>query len=511
VRLVPSLPLTEELRRTKVYLEGNPTADLNIRPSGLPRPPPSTVINRLYFEGGAEVVSGIHIAIDVKEKPEDLWKMKDYPSLSNWLSLQPVIFYDTSSSRAWLIDGVSALLHLVRTSLHADANDPESAYEWVFNSNQLQEEDWSGHGGRPAAMNTLKNWNNLNQILYVVSKRIVSGQIIVEYSTLEMRVMKILHSLEILIDRQVRMASQDCITMPQALPSLRSSIVGFDTLDILHPLGPILPRIHQGRTMPGYGWRDIDPDIGITTIFGDGFGDLIRPKAGSDVCELWKTVPSGADYLYASLSTLKMLHETRLTRLWPGLGHGEVTEKIVWLGPSHPFARCQCSSAPSCQSGPTCQVNPVQYLMSKRLRSLRSIPRSMPLVDLTKIKAQGAVVFGHMFLLNPSGDNEDDKLGHKSPARSKQKQVRGHLSAVSSTRGSSTSSQRRNSTSAGASVLSSGTSQPSMTTIPDGSTTRSNSNRASRDAGHSRVTTNQRRPSKRDQWWDKARRLLGLV
>lgn len=494
-----------------MYLEGNPTADLNIRPSGLPRPPSSIVIDRLYFEGGAEVVGGIHIAINVKEKPKDLWKMKDYPSLLNWLGLQLVIFYDTSSSRAWLVDGVSALLHLVRTSLHIDANDPESAYEWVFDPDQLEEEDWSGHAGRLAAMNTLKNWNNLNQYLYVVSKRIVSGQTVVKHSTLEMRVMKILHSLEILIDRQVRVASQDGIAMPQALPTLRSSIVGFDTLDILHPLGPILPRIHQGRTMPGCGWRDIVPDIGITTIFGDGFGDLIRPKAGSDVCERWKTVPSGTDYLCASLSTMKMLHERRLTRLWPGLGHGEVTEKIVWLGPSHSFARCQCSSALSCQSGSRCQVNPVQYLMSKRLRSLRSLPRSMSLVDLAKIKTQGAVIFGHMSLLNPSGDNEDDKLGHKFPARGKQKQVRGQSSAMSSTRGSSTSSQRTNATSAGASVLSSGTSQPSMTTIPDGSTTGSNGNRASSDAGQGRVTANQPRPSKRDQWWDKARRLLGLV
>lgn len=494
---------------SNLHFIGNPAADLSIGPSRLPRPPSSIVIDRLYFEGGSEIIGGVHMAINVKEKPFWLEREKDYPSLLKWISRQPIVFYDTSSSRAWLIDGASALLHLVRISLYMDSNDPESTYDWVFDPRQLQD-DWNGCTGRLAALKTLTNLANRNQNLYVVSKKIVSGQTMVEYSTLEERVVKILHCLEILIDRQIKVASQDGITIPQALPALKSaSIVGFDTLDILDPLGPILPRIQHG-SMLGHGWRDLVPAMGIMTIFGDGFGELIRPGTPSAVCQRWGQIPIGSDYLCTSLSTMKMLYEKRMTRMWPELGIGEVTEKIVWLSPSQIAEPCECRSGSHVHPVSRCQVNPVQYLMSKRLRNLRSLPRSMPLVDLKKLKAEGAVIFGHMSLLHPTCSAEDTEKSPSSLTERERHQLHEQASQVSSAQGSSGSSLRIPGTSTGTSALSPGTSQPSLTTMTGGSVTASNDGVHS-DRIQSGSSVKPARTSKRVQWRDTARRLIRFI
>lgn len=101
----------------------------------------------------------------------------------------------------------------MRISLHLDENDPESTYDWVFNSGQLKDR-WSGCSGRQAALRTLKDWDNLTLNLYVISKRLINGSMTTEYATLEQRVKSILHSLEILIDRQVKIVSQEGISLP---------------------------------------------------------------------------------------------------------------------------------------------------------------------------------------------------------------------------------------------------------------------------------------------------------
>ena len=349
------------------------------------------------------------MALNVKEKPFWLRRENDYPSLLKWVSLQPIIFYDTSSRRAWLVDGASALLQLVRSSLHQDENDPESAYDWVFDPDKLSC-DWNGVTGRQGALNTLKSWENLNLNVYVTSKRMVQGQMEVEYATLETRVLKLLHSLEVLIDRQVKVASQDGVTIPQALSfDAYRSVVGFDILDIINPMGAILPRIQSLHTA-GHGWKDLVPAMGITTIFGSDFGELICPEKPSTVCPKWRTVPTGLDYLAASMSTMKMLHERRMKRMWPNLGLGEITEKIMWLSTDQAAdgRACECLAEPS-QPQQTCHLDPVQYLMAKDLRRLRSASRAMVPVDLARVGNKGAVIFGHMSVFKAAGDDDGSK------------------------------------------------------------------------------------------------------
>ncbi|KAL4934323.1 uncharacterized protein BDV17DRAFT_5089 [Aspergillus undulatus] len=395
---------------------GHATALQSISASGLPSPPPSIIIDRLYLEGGAQVVGGFSMGINNKENPFWLERESDYPSLIKWISSQPIVFYDISDSRAWLVDGVSALLHLVRVSLHLDQTDPESPYEWVFDASALKD-TWNGSStGRLAALKTLTCWDNLKLPLYVKDNtnhaRGSRRQSEKRYSTLGDRVKKIMHSIEILLDRQVKAASQDGIKISQTLSTQRS-IVGFDILDVINPLGPIHARI---KHMPSrsHGWIDLIQTLGVTTIFGKGFGDLIQPSAPDVICSRWKLVPTGMDYLAASVSTLNMLYDKRLLRLEPGLGLGEMTNKIIWVSTTgQPFEACECMSSAgrSANGHGPCKFHPVQYLVSKRPWKLNIIPRGSTPIDLASLERTGAVVFGHLSSLGRrKGSNSTDGI-----------------------------------------------------------------------------------------------------
>ncbi|KAF4497030.1 hypothetical protein FAGAP_6789 [Fusarium agapanthi] len=397
---------------------GNPTANHEIKPAGLPRAPASTVIDKLYIEGGSPVTAGVMLDMNKKEQPFWLQREKDYPSLLNWVKLQPVVFYDVEDRRAWLVDGASAVLHLVRASLHRDTNDPESAYEWVYDPSKLKDH-WPGVGSRQAALQTLKRWENRALSVYVVGNHVdPNGALIPKYSTFEERVENTLHSIERLVDRQAKTASQDGIRISQTLDP-RREIVGFDIVDIIDPSVPIYPRIQHLNTW-GHGWNDLIPTIGITTIFGRNFGDLICSDKPNDICPNWRSVPPGKEYLAASVSTMQMLHEKRLLRMEPGLAGGELTKKITWVASKETSVQCSCLKRHRVQGSQAarieCNHNPVQFLAKKWWS--RTIPHGLKPVHLESLDAEGAVIFGHTVLGLRAGDRSTSRQADDDGAAS---------------------------------------------------------------------------------------------
>ncbi|KAF5636788.1 uncharacterized protein FTJAE_5984 [Fusarium tjaetaba] len=388
---------------------GHPTANHDIKPGGLPKASPSIIIDKLYIEGGSPVTAGLMIDINKKAQPFWLQREMGYPSLLNWVKLQPIVFYDVEERRAWLVDGASALLHLVRISLHLDINDPESAYDWVYDPIKLKDH-WPGVGSRQAALQTLKNWENRALNVYIVDKHMDSnGTPVTKYSTFEERVKRILHSIEKLIDRQAQAASQDGIKISQTLDP-RRDVFGFDIADVINPAVPIYPRIQHLNSW-GHGWIDLIPTIGITALFGRGFGDLIRADEPDLICPSWRSVPAGKDYLAASISTMQMLHEKRLLRMEPGLTGGELTKKITWVAAKEASLYCKCFKGQGGSvvqtAGSECNHNPVQFLAKKWWS--RTIPHGLKPVQLGSLDAEGAVIFGHTVLGLRTGDRSTSR------------------------------------------------------------------------------------------------------
>ncbi|KAF5968826.1 hypothetical protein FBULB1_10542 [Fusarium bulbicola] len=397
---------------------GHPTANHEIKPGGLPKVSASIVVDKLYIEGGSPVTAGLMLDINKKAQPFWLQREMDYPSLLNWVKLQPIVFYDVEERRAWLVDGASALLHLVRISLHMDINDPESAYDWVYDPSKLKDH-WPGVGSRQAALQTLKSWENRALKVYVVGKHVdPDGVLVTKYSTFEERVKRILHSIEKLIDRQAQAASQDGIKISQTLDP-RRDVVGFDIVDIIDPTVHIYTRIQHLNSW-GHGWIDLIPTIGITALFGRGFGDLIRADEPDLICPSWRSVPVGKDYLASSISTMQMLHEKRLLRMEPGLVGGELTKKITWVAAKEASLHCKCVNRQGNNDVQTpeaeCNHNPVQFL-AKRWWS-RTIPHGLKPVQLGTLDPGGAVIFGHTVLGLRTGDRSTSRQADDDGAAS---------------------------------------------------------------------------------------------
>jgi hypothetical protein len=367
-----------------------------VQGSKLARTPSSIVVDRLYLEGGMNLIGGFNMRINQTQEPTKLTRSLDYPSLLRWVATRAIVLFDTAERRSWLVDGASALLHLVRNSLRRDQDDEDSPYEWVFDESKLQD-TWMGCNSRQAALNTLKDSDNLNLKLYVIEKVERDGRMIERYSTLRDRVLMILHSLEVLVDTQTREALKGEMKTLQTVDR-RKFITGYDVLDVIDPLEPISTRIARFSTW-GDGWMDFLPSINATTIFGQSFGDLVLPKDAASMCKHWKSVPIQKDYMCVSVSTMKMLHEKRLQRFESPSKAGQLTSHLLWKAASLPFQICPCTMGNSvCENA---HLDPRQYLVSSKQNWRAPLKtKDTVCVNIESLHEKGAVVFANSGIFN---------------------------------------------------------------------------------------------------------------
>jgi hypothetical protein len=389
-------------------LPGHPQANLNISASETPPTPAFSVIDSIYLEGGLYVIGGMKGRVNQQEQPMTSGVTWDSPSILNWVAERFVAFHNTEDHRAWLVDGASALLHLVRISLHRDETNPESNYDWVFKKEELKE-DWIGLSGRTAARRTLKDWENRALPVYVKDCSFIRGHPVKTYSTFGNRVDQMLDSLDLVIDRQIHIAKQGGIKIPQTT-NFRKSIVGIDIIDLISPRSKFVSRVEYFNS--GHkGWIDLLPAIGVLTIFGKGFGDLIRPSEPDTACVAWRSVPTGENYLACSVSTLLLLHKEKAEKPGRKLETGELTDKLDWMSPCKPFDSCQCIKGK--QVGRLEHHDPVQYIVSKSWYADLKLKPSTP-VDIFSLATTGAVVFVNLSSLGRRIDPQNVEVADQT-------------------------------------------------------------------------------------------------
>ncbi|KAH7086273.1 hypothetical protein FB567DRAFT_629366 [Paraphoma chrysanthemicola] len=369
---------------------GNRTAYYDVTGSSVSQTPASTYIDRLYIEAGMYCIGGITMRPNQHEKPTKLIRHTDYFQYLDWVSKQPVAFYDTCDHRAWLIDGASALLHLARISLYKDQNDPERSFHWTYENDKLKD-TWPGCPGRLAAKKSLMDWDNLSLPVYQSAQCLREGKTVKEFSTFQDRVFGILLRLETLIDCLIYLASKDGFAITQTMDKSKG-LIGFDVFDIIAPDGPV-----KSRTAPfqiyGDGWVDLLPAIKTLTIFGQNFGELIRPNNPDSICTQWRSIPKGQNYLVSTVSTLKKLHEVQGWRQATLSNSDQLTSTLSWKSPTRPFEPCKCiSDSNICE-----HIDPVQYVVSESSLRNRNLKNASP-VDLHTLDSEGAVVFANLTL-----------------------------------------------------------------------------------------------------------------
>ena len=316
-----------------------------------------------------------------------------------------VIMYDTLGRRAWLLDGASALVHISRAGLSlcneqqriiAEANE-ESYDESKFKADQL----WHPPDceGRQSALKVLlNNKNRQTKIFASIESREKMirdpetgswQQEVVEQTKTWWRWEDLVREkfavLEMLHDQCFR-RRQTPVTDVR-LPFGNRSIEGFEFDDLVHGFSPLQPRVTDLETAYG-DWLDFTVGIDAITLFGSGFGDLIKPAedfsggASRTRCGQRAPCPENHDYLAAPISLVSEIRKRHKTRKDNCVQLGE---KIFWQDSLVPMENCDCAHK-------RCSIQTVK-LQTDSLFG-RQPMRQASSDEVFKRYARGAIIFG---------------------------------------------------------------------------------------------------------------------
>ncbi|KAI0526679.1 hypothetical protein F5B22DRAFT_641819 [Xylaria bambusicola] len=390
---------------------GAADANYSIGWSSLKPPAPGFAFEKISIVGGMFLTAGVSTIIGKRDKAVHFKYRDDYTMRLKWISKKYVVLYDVQDRRAWLLNGASALLHLVRASLQHDLNDPFKSL-CLYDESALSE-SLDPHSGKNAAIRVLTNPRNLDIPLYakpdtnkveVTShERGRESKVLSSTKTnycLKDRIEDICNVLEQVMAHQADTCTQDGVGF-KVKASDRRHIEGFDFMDIATDEDPCFPRQITLRSS-GRGWVDFIRAIHAVTLFGSHFGDLISPsKIQGKACESCHAnvdLPKGQDLLAVCVSELNDILQKRgskATTPW------RLVDDIYWLTPDKTFEPCL--------RGQKCDR--VQVLLPASFPKLWGRNFRSP-GDLSQA-TRGALIFGHSrrFPLR-WGDRGDPEQGH---------------------------------------------------------------------------------------------------
>jgi nucleoside phosphorylase len=300
-----------------------------------------------------------------------------------WISQKFVILWDVEDERGWLVNGASALLHLVRASLAQDMLDNKFGALCLFSTKEFQEA--SQLHQTDAALEVLLNPNNLKAKIYPEEDDFIRFKAYVEDFS---------DFLEKMLDYQSRVVNQN-------IP--RSLLEGWDFNDLATGRDPIYPR-EASLNQEALSWVDFIRSVHAITLFGRSFGEVIQPAR--TCCSAWANVPRGRSYLAASATDLYRIMESDGD---PYSVPMRLTHDILWYTSKETFAQCRCNI--EIDDGTHSDI--AQVLLPFKLhRELSGICSQLP-------PKSGAVIFGynntHRWFWGDKGDpsrtpNESDRM-----------------------------------------------------------------------------------------------------
>ena len=303
------------------------------------------------------------------------------------LTRMHVLLYDHDDGRGWLVDGASAILHLLRFHV---ARYPPICDGETFKLDQFRYAD--SKAGVTSAKDVLLS-PELQKVVLVeeppveTEKQVtetIDGKVtiktVIERSERKKRVVDrvadLYEILELMYDNWKRRKNAAGI----ALESLNMKLEGWkfqDIVELENDMNPVVAKLDGSAD----DWLRMVRHINAVVLIGNGFGDMMKPMG--DFCANWGSVPQKGFCIAVPVSRLKRIAykhgDPRVTPI-------KLTPDVFWPINQHPFT-CTCASAlgkSTCHRG--------QKLRSNYLRS-----GSLQLGVLTADEHDdGAVIFeGH--------------------------------------------------------------------------------------------------------------------
>ncbi|KAK1809296.1 hypothetical protein LTR12_016351 [Friedmanniomyces endolithicus] len=226
-----------------------------------------------------------------------------------------VLFYDVQEDRAWLVNGLDALLHLSRAYLSSPNAEPAEYDLHTHLVEQFQHRDFV-KGRWQTAHEVLCNPKNLKIRIghtYEPDNEASSaGLDEAPHSTLPGMYFNDVVSNFCEIMREIKAYNEDArrrdaeqITAKR--PFASKQIVGFGFADIMSKQQTMQPRFAKLKSS-GQSWSKVAAQAGAINILGSGFGRLLSL---SNSCKKCTEVPNGFSFLTTSTEMLRRIAEER--------------------------------------------------------------------------------------------------------------------------------------------------------------------------------------------------------
>jgi hypothetical protein len=309
-----------------------------------------------------------------------------------------VVLYDVEASRGWLVDGPSALLHLVRVSLHSHNNSRVGRRQAPLVL--VEENENAANAGSHAdkAFDTLAKEENKRLLLREDGTETVGSRVLEMISLL-----KTMSSEQKLFDQTNKLG-----------------LNGFRFNDLVERSGSVT-RYTQGPHANFRSWINLVKEGNTLerdtlVLFGRNFGEILSPIDAGKLCH-WRTVPKDKEYLAASVHDLRriVIKNDGLTE-WPW----SLANQAYWSPAKVTFEHSSCVMG--CEQG-LCE--PLQELFRYR----KSHPAlSTCFESFEKLPQGGAVIFGGVSseVEIPSGTMSSTSQSEGNSSRKADAVVLGH-------------------------------------------------------------------------------------
>ena len=331
----------------------------------------------------------------VKDVPLHLGR-NGYILKLKWMATKYVVLWDEADKRGWLVNGTSALLHLVRAWLHHSSQD-DFAASFLFDPAKMKD---AGERKPNSASRILADPDNRELVIYPgKSERCDEEEARQHASTTEKSktqkqktgyflfedlVEQQYNLLEQIIDHQMRLAGRNGVKLKTRV---RKHLEGWDFAELATDHDPY-PRVATLQAL-GYGWVDFVRSIGAITLLGRGFGDIIQPTQFDGMCSNWRRLPTQKYYLAVSVFDLeKIMRKFGDSRAEPP----RLVHDLLWYCPKEVIAPCQCRMLGGyigLRQQQQHHHDPVQIMCPTKSRLITNIRGP------GRLQEGGAVVFGH--------------------------------------------------------------------------------------------------------------------
>lgn len=372
---------------------GTVHAKYNVRATFLRKVPPGSLLDGCKLSPPRPIRQHGSFTLTSGQKTACIFS-EDYSFIFRRLANLWVLFFDIKTKRGWLYDGISSLLHLVFASIMIDEQQAHGSKDFHFDWSKI-EQPWNQHG--PGAARRLLGMEKNRQVRITTTRDVVGGE--AEYELLSDRMVRMFHVLNKMFEYQQKTR--------QYSPKPRGILEGWDFHRIVSQRDSskacAVTLDPEGKT-----WANLILSIKAVTIFGNDYGELMRPSQLDTQCSNWHMLPHNKSYIAVRISDLKaIMEELGDIDTHPPM----LTRSILWHSPVPVDGPCSCTTHSDDHSGI------VQVLWPRKGR--KDLNGSSVVIDFQS-QMNGAVVFGHNQVFGWCWDGDSDPI-HGLPLKLIQK------------------------------------------------------------------------------------------